>query len=43
MLEVYICEKFGWTHQQYLEQPKWFVDSYIGKMKVEARKNTQQK
>ena len=23
---VIVCEKMHWTYQQYLEQPRWFID-----------------
>ena len=25
MFAVWVCEKFGWTYQQYLAQPTWFI------------------
>jgi len=31
-----ICEKFGWTYQQYLEQPAWFVELIVEKIKMEG-------
>lgn len=23
---VIVCEKMGWTYQQFLNQPKWFIE-----------------
>jgi len=31
-----ICEKFGWTFQEYLEQPAWFVELIVEKIKAEG-------
>ena len=31
-----ICEKFGWTLEQYLNQPNWFLDIIKEKMRVEG-------
>jgi hypothetical protein len=32
-----ICERFGWTYFEYQEQPAWFVELIIEKIKTEAR------
>jgi len=34
---VEICERFGWTYQEYLEQPAWFIDLIIEKNKTESQ------
>jgi hypothetical protein len=38
MLEVVICERFSWTREQYLDQPQFFLDLIIQKIKVDAQK-----
>jgi hypothetical protein len=25
MFPVWVCETYGWTYQEYLEQPVWFI------------------
>lgn len=25
MFAVWVCEKYGWTYQEYLAQPTWFI------------------
>lgn len=36
MQMVVICETFGWTYQQFLQQPTYFIDLILGKMKIDA-------
>ena len=35
---VGICEMYGWTYQEYMSQPTWFIDLIIEKMKIDAKK-----
>lgn len=37
MLIIEICEKFGWDYYQFLDQPAWFIELIVEKMKAEAR------
>lgn len=37
MLAIEICEKFGWDYYQFLNQPAWFIDLVVEKIKAEAR------
>jgi hypothetical protein len=30
-----ICEKFGWTYNEYMEQPMWFLETIVEKLKQE--------
>lgn len=32
-----VCEKYGWTYLEYLEQPEWFLDVIAIKMDIEAK------
>jgi len=36
---VEICQKFGWTTQQYLSQPQWFIDMILERMAWEGQEN----
>lgn len=38
MLAVEICQMYGWTYQQYTEQPIWFIDLIIEKIKIDRKK-----
>lgn len=38
MQMVVICETFGWTYAQYLDQPLPFISLIKEKMKVDAQK-----
>lgn len=31
-----ICQKMGWTYDQYLRQPVWFIEVLLLKMGIEA-------
>lgn len=37
MLIIEICEKFGWDYHRFLDQPAWFIELIVEKMKAEAR------
>lgn len=37
MLIIEICEKFGWDYYKFLDQPAWFIELIVEKMKAEAR------
>jgi len=37
MQVVVICEKYGWTYNEYLEQPKPFIDLIKDKMRIDAQ------
>lgn len=36
MLAVLVCEKFGWTYEEYLRQPDWFIGLISDKMDAES-------
>lgn len=38
MQAVTICETYGWTYEQYLDQPQFFTDLIKEKMKIDAQK-----
>lgn len=31
-----ICERFGWTYQEYLDQPEEFTQAIMARLEVEA-------
>ena len=35
-LAVVVCEKMGWTFEEYLDQPDWFMQFLILKWEAEA-------
>lgn len=35
MIAVILCEKFGWTYQEYLDQPVEFIELAIAKMDID--------
>ncbi len=37
-----ICEKMGWTYQQYMDQPVWFLKTLVLKWSEEAQHNKEQ-
>ena len=37
ILMIEICERFGWDYYRFLNQPSWFIDLIIEKIKAEAR------
>lgn len=38
MQQVEICERYGWTYEQYLEQPSFFLAAIREKMKIDAKR-----
>jgi hypothetical protein len=32
-----ICEAFGWTYQQYHDQPAHFIELIKGRMRIDAK------
>lgn len=36
MAMVTMCDLLGWTYDQYMEQPQWFVALLIGKKEIDA-------
>jgi hypothetical protein len=36
MLEI--CERMGWTYDEYMDQPAWLLDLLVHKMEIEAKK-----
>ena len=38
MLIIAICEKFGWTYCEYLDQPQFLIDLIIEKIKIDNQK-----
>lgn len=38
MKEVALCSDMGWTYQDYLSQPKWFIYLLFKKMEIDSNK-----
>lgn len=38
MIVAVICEKMGWTYQQYHEQPLFFTELLIRKLDIDNKK-----
>jgi hypothetical protein len=38
MLIVSICERLGWTYQDYMNQPVWFIDLLLAKMDIDHQR-----
>lgn len=36
MQAVALCEKFGWTYEEYLRQPLWLIQASWIKMSIDA-------
>jgi len=34
---VIICDDQGWTYQEYLEQPTWFIQLLIRKKEIDQK------
>lgn len=34
---VVVCEMYGWTYLEYLEQPDWFLTLILKKMDIDAQ------
>lgn len=43
MQMVVICEAFGWTYQQYHEQPLPFLNLIKEKMRLDAQRNEKER
>lgn len=37
MLVAIICEKTGWTYEEFLRQPQWLIEIMVAKMIEDAR------
>ena len=37
MIVAVICEKMGWTYQQYQEQPVWFTELLVRKLEIDNK------
>ncbi|MCK5015451.1 MAG: hypothetical protein KAS32_00100 [Candidatus Peribacteraceae bacterium] len=42
MFEVVVCEKFGWTYEEYMNQPLDFIELIKHKYKVDGKRQTMQ-
>lgn len=38
MQMVVICEMFGWTYFEYLQQPTFFIDLIVEKLRIDGHK-----
>lgn len=38
MFMLVLCEKTGWTYDQYLDQPTWFIDALRQKMAIDNKR-----
>ena len=38
MQMVAICEVYGWTRDEFLDQPVWFIDLIREKMRIDSQK-----
>jgi len=43
MLEALICERYGWTHQEYESQPAYLLDTILEMIKAEGEENSKKK
>lgn len=43
MVEVLICERLGWTHQEYEQQPAYLIDTILEMLKAEGEENAKKK
>jgi len=39
MQVVAICQEFGWTYYQYMEQPEWFIELLKDKLEIDAEES----
>lgn len=37
MLMVTICQEFGWTYDEYMQQPQYFLELLLEKMKCNQK------
>ena len=42
ILKITLCREFGWTSQEYDEQPQHFIDAIIEKMTVDAEESNKE-
>ena len=40
---VLLCDAYGWTYQEYIMQPKWFIELLVGKRMIDAKQNKAKK
>jgi len=38
MIMIEICERFGWTYNEYVNQPTFFIDLIKEKMRIDSQK-----
>ena len=38
MAVVSVCQEMGWTYDDYMEQPSWFISLLMVKLEIDARK-----
>jgi len=36
MIVVAICQEMGWTYDEYLDSPKWFIDLIKTKLEIDS-------
>jgi hypothetical protein len=41
MQVVALCERFGWTYNEYMSQPAWFIELMLQKLEIDAKKEKQ--
>lgn len=37
MMMVAVCQEFGWTYDEYLDTPSWFLDLVKAKLQIDNR------
>ena len=40
-MPVIICQKYGWTYNEYMETPNWFIELIVEKFKIDSQKQNQ--
>ena len=43
MLGAILCREFGWTWQEYENQPVWFLDTVVIMLQEESQKQKKEK
>lgn len=43
MIVAIVCEKIGWTYQEYASQPDWLISTLLIKWNEEAKHQNSQK
>jgi len=38
MIIAEVCLQYGWTYEEYLDQPIWFIDLIVRRMEIDAKK-----